>query len=259
MEEISNVVPTTAPSDNIVINPSFLPAKMRILSGSALKLIACVLMLIDHLAAYLVGYLSFSQQPLFSIRGTSYTLYRLMRNAGRLAFPIYCFLIVEGLAHTKNRKKYGASLLLFAVLSEIPWNLVHGNLHYDKQNVFFTLFLGFAAMCLYEYFKEKPLAQTAVLFVLLYASVKLNADYNYRGYLLLLIMYFLRNERPAQALIASCHLRYEWVAGFAFLPINMYNGQRGFIRGKTAKYLFYAYYPVHLMVIYLIRRAILGA
>ena len=107
------------------------------------------------------------------------------------AFPIFCFLIVEGFLHTHNRRKYGRNLLLFALISEIPWNYMFANSwHYtDKQNVFFTLFLGYLAFCALEYFWETPWMQLASLLALLGISIVLHADYGWRGFIFLVLMY----------------------------------------------------------------------
>ena len=125
---------------------------------------------------------------------------------------------------------------------------------YVKQNVFFTLFLGYLGICAFEYFRKTPWMQLLSLLALLLAAVKLNADYGWKGYIFVLLIYLLRNEKAAQAVVGSCWLSYEWKACFAFLSINMYNGERGFIRGKASKYLFYAFYPVHIAVLVIIRR-----
>ena len=122
-----------------------IPQKYKVFSGSALKMIAVVTMLIDH-----VGHILLSQYPLAvdvwcEIGEEQISLYWIFRTIGRTAFPIYCFLLTEGYIHTHDRKKYGLNLLVFALISEIPWNLEHvGKIAYpDKQNVFFTLFLGY--------------------------------------------------------------------------------------------------------------------
>ena len=85
-------------------------------------------------------------------------------------------------------------------------------------------------------------------------SIFLKADYVWRGYIFLLIMYYMRNDKPGQAILGSCWLYYEWRASFAFLSINLYNGKRGFIRGKSAKYFFYWFYPVHIMGLVILRQ-----
>ena len=136
-----------------------------------------------------------------------------------------------------DRFKYGRNLLIFACISEIPWNFAQNGtlLFADKQNVFFTLFLGYLAFCLIDRFKENPTMQLVSMLALLAVSYFLKADYGYKGYVFLLIMFWLHQYKPAQALIGSCWLIYEWKACFAFISLNMYNGRRGFIRGKWAE------------------------
>ena len=239
-------------------NPSFFPEKMQILSGSALKLIAVITMLIDHIGAIILRAVPATGTPLLSIGPWSFSLYRIFRDVGRIAFPIYCFLLVEGLLHTHDRRKYGFNLLLFACISEIPWNYVHtGTIRYAKQNVFFTLFLGYMGILCLQYFWENQAAQLLLALCFFAAAWHFNADYGWKGYIFILIMYLLRNERSAQAVVGSCWLSYEWKACFAFIPINMYNGKRGFIQGKVFKYLFYAFYPAHLMILGILRYRIL--
>lgn len=225
-----------------------------VLSGSWLKVLAMITMLIDHLAAFYWWYDPHFFQPLFTIGHKHITLYFILRAVGRIAFPIFCFLIVEGFLHTHDRMKYGRNLLLFAFLSEIPWNLVHsGTWHYAGQNVMFTLFLGFLGLCAIEYYRTDVRKLTFTLVGLLVLSVLLRADYGCSGFGFILLLYVLRNNRILQAVIGSCVLGSRWIAGLAFIPINMYNGQRGFIQGPIAKYIFYLFYPVHLFLIYLLQ------
>ncbi|MDO4272430.1 MAG: TraX family protein [Eubacteriales bacterium] len=234
---------------------SFFPEKFRILSGSALKMIAIIIMLIDHSALVLLSGYAPANIPLFTIGTKGYTLYRICRDVGRAAFPIFCFLLVEGFIHTRNRRKYGLNLFLFACISEIPWNFMFTNSWtFEKQNVFFTLFLGYLAFCAIEYFWESQPVQFLCLAGLFLVSCYLDADYGWRGYIFLLIMYWFRNYKASQAIIGSCWLYYEWKACFAFISINMYNGKRGFIKGKAAKYFFYAFYPLHIAVLVILRQ-----
>ena len=167
----------------------------------------------------------------------------MMRLVGRLAFPIFAFLIVEGFLRTRSRVRYGRNLLIFALLSELPWNLIHsGTWHYPSQNVFFTLLLGYLGLCALEYFKDDSRRLLASLLGLLVASVLMRADYGCSGYGFILLLYVLREKRILQAIIGSCVLGSRWIAGLAFIPINMYNGERGFVKGPVAKYLFYLLY-----------------
>ena len=235
--------------------PSIFPARFQVLSGSMLKMIACIAMLIDHTGAIVLSQYQPALTNLFYINGRGISAYRIVRDIGRCAFPIFCFLIVEGFLHTHDRRKYGRNLLLFALISEIPWNYMFANSwHYtDKQNVFFTLFLGYLAFCALEYFWETPWMQLASLLALLGISIVLHADYGWRGFIFLVLMYLLRNEKVSQAIVGSCWLSYEWKACFAFISINMYNGKRGFIHGKAAKYFFYLFYPLHITILVIIR------
>ena len=232
------------------------PAKYQILSGSVLKCLAMITMLIDHTAVTL-----FARSTIVIFRHGSYslTLYTLMRKIGRIAFPLFVFLLVEGFLHTRDRKRYGISLFLFALLSEIPWNLEHtGHLTFGKQNVFFTLFLGYMALCVLEHFREQPRKQIPALAGLYLITLLLRSDYGVSGFGLIVLLYALREQRILQALLSCCFLSSTWVGGLAFIPISLYNGQRGFIRSPFLKYAFYAVYPVHLLVLFWLKKWLIG-
>ena len=230
--------------------------KYQKLSGSVLKMIAVILMIIDHTA----GHILTSSYPLsFSVLGRTVTLYQLMRWAGRLSFPIFAFLITEGFIHTHDRRKYGRNLLVFALISEIPWNLEHsGTFFYNRQNVMFTLLLGFMGLYALEEFADQRTKQAAALLLLFGVSFILKADYGYRGFGLILSLYVLRKNRVLQCIIGICLLTSSWIGGLAFIPINLYNGKRGFIQSSFAKYLMYAIYPVHMLILYYIRLKTIG-
>lgn len=230
--------------------------KYRIFSGSALKCLAMFSMLIDHTASNLLA-----KNPIVIWRSGNYylTLYRLMRDFGRLAFPIFAFLLAEGFLHTRSRKRYGTSLFLFALISEIPWNLEHtGTLHYEKENVFFTLFLGFLALCAIDRFRENIKLQILSLLALFIIALNLRADYGVAGFGLIVLMLVLREQPVIRALAGSCLLPSTWIGGLAFIPIAMYNGKRGFIRSPFLKYAFYAFYPLHILVLYYLKTRYFG-
>lgn len=113
-------------------------AKIPTFSGSTLKIIAIISMVIDHCAYFLME------------NGT--LLYNAMRCVGRIAFPVFAFLIVEGFGYTHNRKRYFAQLLVFAVISEVPWYLLNGA--DGTHNVMFTLALGVIALAVLEKLKR---------------------------------------------------------------------------------------------------------
>ena len=239
---------------------SLVPGKRRFLSGSWLKVIALLSMLIDHTASVLM---SKSEYILISLAGRSLSLYTAMRMIGRSAFPLYAFLLVEGFLYTKDRRKYGARLLLFALISEIPWNLEHtGTWHGPSQNVFFTLFLGFLGLCVLEALlkAEGKHAQklVCVLLALFAVSVFLRADYGSSGFGFILVMYVLREAPVIRAVIGCSFLSSRWQVFPAFVCISLYNGERGFIKGKAAKILFYAIYPAHLLLLYWIKAKTVG-
>lgn len=231
--------------------------KIRLrLNGSVLKLIAVITMLIDHIAVVFLS-TQFDKIAYINIlhRNISvFQIYQLMHGIGRIAFPIYCFLLVEGFLHTHDRKKYGISLLVFALVSELPFDLAfYGELTPATQNVFFTLLLGFLGLCAYEMFRDSWKELLLSLFILYVLTLGLNTDYGVKGFGLILLMYVLRENRVLQAVAGCCILSGTWKCIPAFLAINLYNGERGFIKGKALKYTFYAFYPVHLLVLYLIK------
>ena len=227
------------------------------MSGSILKLIACLAMLIDHMAAFLPGDFMNMKETLFMIGNKAVSLRMIMHYIGRMAFPLFAFLITEGFTHTHDRKKYGINLLIFALISEIPWNLVHtGELFYSRQNVFFTLLIGYMGLCAIDLYKNDHKKSIITLACLLGVSLVLRADYTCFGFGFILLLYLLK-DRYLMAILGCCMLPSRWIGGLAFIPILMYNGQRGFAKAKWTKYAFYIFYPLHLLALYLIRTYLL--
>ena len=130
------------------------------------------------------------------------TLYSVSRDIGRLAFPIFCFLLVEGFLHTRNPKKYAGRLFLFALISEIPFDLALQSGWFDpgKQNVYFTLLIGLLVLMGLSYFREKPWMQLPVMAAGLLVSWIIDSDYNYKGVFLIIILYLLRQTRLYQCI-----------------------------------------------------------
>lgn len=134
------------------------------LSGTALKTIACITMLVDHIGASCIeaGILTPGLDIGTLSRDTlsAYPLYRLdmvLRFTGRLAFPIFCFLLVEGFVYTHNVKGYLGRLVLFGLLSEVPFDLAFFRTPFalDHQNVYWTLALGVLAMAGLKHFESR--------------------------------------------------------------------------------------------------------
>ena len=218
------------------------PLKMfPLLSGSALKIIAVLSMVADHCAYYLLD-------------GNTWA-YEVMRCFGRIAFPVFAFLVAEGFAHTRNRMRYFLSLLLFAAISEVPWYLLNGA--DGTHNVMFTLALGVAALAVFERLqKHGALAIAAILLVALSAEIS-GLDYGWHGIVEILVFHLFRSKKYCQSTrllqlaFAFPFMSHYGIIGalLACFIIFLYNGTRGIIHGKVAKYGFYAIYPVHLIII----------
>ncbi len=209
----------------------------RELSGSWLKMTAMLSMTIDHMAYY------------YGIENPY--LYEVMRTIGRIAFPTFAFLQAEGFVHTKNRQKYMLSLFIFALLSEIPWLLLN---HDGSHNVLFTLLAGLLGLYVLENCKNRWLTMAFITSIAC-ATIFADTDYSWKGFGLVLIFYMFRGRPELQALF-GIPLMYEYgITGIlmAFAVIWLYNGERGFVNGMAWKYAFYAFYPVHLMLIYFFR------
>ena len=207
------------------------------LSGSWLKVIAILSMTIDHIAYY------------YGVSNPY--VYELMRTVGRIAFPTFAFLLAEGYVYTRNRQRYMLSLFTFAILSEIPWFLLSQD---NSHNVLFTLLAGVIGMYIIDTSRNKWVTLTSLVLIGC-TTLMAETDYSLNGFVLTLL-FFMFSGRPDLQMLFGLPLMYEY--GFmgilmAFAVIWLYNGERGFIRGKAWKYAFYAFYPVHLMLIYCFR------
>lgn len=205
------------------------------LSGSALKVIALVSMLTDHSAYYLLEHET--------------TLYEAMRSFGRIAFPVFAFLIAEGFSHTRNRLRYFLTLLGFAVASEVPWLLLNGA--DGTHNVMFTLALGVGALAIFEKYHQRKFVCFCMIALIAIFATCLGTDYEWRGISLIVICYMMREHRSLLLLFMLPLMIYYGIVGaiMAAIVLSLYDGTRGFIQGSTAKYGFYAFYPVHLFLL----------
>lgn len=229
--------------------------RYQVLSGSALKLIACVSMLSDHLAKFYLYRFAWATKVWFTLAGRTISLSMLMQMFGRFAIPIFAFLLVVGFEHTHSKKRYCLSLFVLALVSELPYNLMIGHsLCLPKQNVAFTWLMGLIAMCGMTYFKKKPVIALAILVALFMVSRYLQADGRTAGYLFVLLMYGLRKEKLIRCVVPPVLLHMKAMVFLALVLTLFYNGQRGFIKTPFLKYCFYAFYPVHMLIIYLIAR-----
>lgn len=222
------------------------------ISAAVLKWIAVVTMVIDHFAAAVYPWME----------GYSYDVYFVLRKVGRLAFPIYCFLLVEGFFYTRNAAKYLRNCFLFALISEIPFDMaIFGRVFYRQgQNVYFTLCIGLCVLIFLEKYRGRREAQyvllkLAVTVLAACAGEILDVDYHWMGVLFVVLFYCVRDRQEwIRSLAVILAFAYEGTAPLAVIPIHFYNGERG----RQMKYLFYVIYPVHLLLFGLIRLYLMG-
>lgn len=241
--------------------------KLKVINRDMLKLLAMVFMLLDHMWATIIS-------------GNQW-----MTFVGRMAFPIFAFQIVEGFTHTSNFKNYASRLFIFAIISEIPFNLFYsGSIIYPfHQNVLFTLLLGLLSIkSLDMYIKEKTsknltLTMFALLGISLIATMGFT-DYGLMGVLTVVVFYLFKDLAYGWLfqLISLCFLNIYLFNGmyipieifgrifefqtqgfaiFALIPIYLYNGKKG-KGGYRFKYGMYIFYPLHMLILYLIVRYI---
>lgn len=235
--------------------------RFKILSSSALKLIACAAMLSGHITKFYFYHFTrtaatWPTATLFTIAGRAISFHQLLLMFGKFAFPIFAFLLVVGFDKTRNRKKYGISLFILALLSEIPFDLMirHQCFSFLRQNVIFTLFFGYLAMCAIEYFKGKPILCLLSVVGLFLACRIVRVDFGTVGYCFILILYGLRNQKAIQCVVGSSIMPMKFMVFLSFMVMYMFNGEKGFIKTKFWKYFFYAFYPVHMLIIYFLAR-----
>lgn len=231
--------------------------KIRVINGSWLKIIAVVCMLIDHIGYLILPHFDLCSESI-ALLGMEFTIIKICRLIGRLSFPIFAFLITEGFKHTRNRKKYGINLFIFALISEVPYDLLlKGKFFFlGSQNVFFTLLLGFLVLYILENVKGN-IEKSIYIFGVVVAAMLLSCDYGVKGVALIALLYILKEQLPVASVLSYGLLSGGLAAWCAFVPINLYNGKRGFIKGKFMKYSFYAFYPVHMLVLVIIKKCIL--
>ncbi len=232
------------------------------LTSNMLRILAMAFMICDHLWAKVVP-------------GNNWMTY-----VGRMTFPIFAFMISEGFIHTSNLKKYILRLLGFALISEIPFNLFYGGSWFYPyhQNVMFTLLFGLLAITLIDKAKKNPNAKSIVRTVLLLIILGIASfigfvDYGFWGFLTVVMFYLFRNfpfawlaqliamvlmnlilfegqQIPVEIFGETYEVAAQGFAVFSLIPIWLYGGKKG-KSSKIMQYGFYAFYPVHMILIYL--------
>ena len=219
----------------------------RCLSQEALKLIACITMLIDHIGAAFIPDIG-------------------LRIVGRLSFPIYCFLLAEGVHHTKDPFRYGLRLLLSLLLSELPFDILfYGHVTFAHQSVMVTLFIAYLLLCLLQRVSS-PVSKVLLCLGLSLAAELLSSDYGGIG-VLMVVLFALARDIPFAApirLVGSLVLNWmlpsatvgnfpiQLFATASLIPVEFYSGKKA-TRSKIAQWGFYAFYPAHLALLALIK------
>ncbi len=218
-----------------------------LLSGNQLKIFAAITMTVDHIGAYLLPHLI------------------ILRIIGRLAFPIFAYMIAEGCTYTKNRKKYLLTILAFGAVFQLVYFLVMGSL---SQCIFVTFSMSIALIFALDKAKNDlkyaPLALGAAVLVLfitevlprLLSGTDFHIDYGLFGTLLPVFVYFGRGKWQklllltiGLVLVSGTSSFLQWFCLFSVPVLALYGGKRGRFKMKN---FFYIYYPAHLVVIYLI-------
>ena len=232
------------------------------LTAAVLHIIAMTLMLMDHLWATLLP------------------ANEWLTCAGRVAFPIFAFMAVEGYFHTRSFKKYILRMLLFAVLSEIPFDLMYGGTWFYPvhQNVLWTFLLSLLGVWLMEQVRKKGKTWMYLLVCVLVVLAGLvlgtlcMVDYYGAGVLTVFVFYFLHGRKwwcflgqlaalywlnvellgglmyPVQLFGMEFELCQQGLALLALIPIWLYRGRQGY-HSKPFQYLCYAFYPVHMLLL----------
>lgn len=219
------------------------------LSQEGLKLIACITMLIDHIGAiYFMGVTE-------------------LRIIGRISFPIYCFLLVEGGKHTRDPKKYGLRLLIGVLLAELPFDLAFsGSLNFDSCSVMVTLLFGYLSIVAWR--NGKGALRFAVIGLLCLLAEFLRTDYGAIG-IAIILLFDLTREIPygklwqTGGLAVLCWSGYsvsvgllripiQFFAVLAMIPISLYNGRK-VTHSKAVQWGFYLFYPAHLLILSLLK------
>ena len=229
--------------------------KYQVLDATTLKLIAMISMVFDH-----IGDIFFPDVM-------------WPRMIGRLAMPIFSFFIAEGFAHTRDRKKYLCRIGIFALISEIPFDLAfEGKVGFSHQNIMLSFFLAVAAMMLFEWIQggNGPKGKHAIVKTILgvfavtaiaVLSLLMRADYTVFAVIAVFLFYVLRRKHPlvragvgVAFLALTRTIGYYCATGFSFIPLALYNGKKG----KGMKWLFYGFYPGHLLLLAAIKHILLG-
>ncbi len=246
--------------------------KQKGLSQEGLKLIACLTMLIDHTGATIVYtmYLNAYYAGDYAVSNAIVPVYQTMRILGRIAFPIYCFLLVEGAHYTRNPKKYALRLFVGMLLSEIPFDLAFsGAIDWESCSVMVTLLLGYGMIMAMD--RVKGFWKIVVIVPFFLLAEWLQTDYAGNG-LAIIALLALTKGHPREKLLRALglvvllwfgpaiqvgpvQLPMELFGLISLIPIFCYQGRK-LTRSKAVQWDFYLFYPVHLLMLALLKMTI---
>ena len=210
-------------------------------SGSGLKVLAVVLMTVDHAAAVLM--------PGDGVAALA------LRILGRMAFPLFAFLLVEGYLHTRSLLRYACAMAVTALLSEVPYDLAFSGTPWNpaSQGIMSELLFALLALAAEDRIPRRGPALLVVAALAVTAEA-LHFSYGAGGIALTFMLRHMKDSLAGRALLTACLLPQGAAAAIAVLPMAAYDGTRGFIRSRTVQYLFYAYYPLHLAALWALAR-----
>lgn len=226
--------------------------KIKVLSGAQLKYIAFASMLIDHVnKALIYPYLN---------NGLLLKISNIFDVLGRIAFPLFAFFLVEGFFKTKNRKNYLLYLLIFGVISEVPFDMFTSGTFFNPRfnNMLFSLALSLITIWIIDVlkikFKKLPsiiwyISSFAIVAIMSFLSMLLAVDYDYHAIIIVYILYIFYQKPILSATIGYISIIKEIWSFLGFGLILTYNGKRG----KQSKILNYLFYPVHLLILGLLK------
>ena len=227
--------------------------KIRIFSGAQLKYIAFLSMLADHVNKALI-------HPFLSGEGILQRISDAFDILGRIAFPLFAFFLVEGFFKTGNRKKYLASLLIFGIISEIPFDMALSGVFFEpnSNNIMFTLALMLITIWIIDTLKEKMQNMSKYIWypfsfvivgIMCIISMVTGLDYEYHAIMIGYLFYIFYNKRVFAIFLGYLAIFKEVWSLLGFSLILTYNGKRG----KQNKLFNYCFYPVHLLILGILR------
>ena len=225
--------------------------KFQVLNGAQLKYIAFVSMLIDHTNNALIT-------PILNGTGWLLRLSNLFSILGRIAFPIFIFFIVEGFFKTSNRKKYLLTLLVFGVISEVPFDMFTSKTFYSPywNNMMFTLALCLITVWIVDFLKEKIgnkvvwyIVSIVVVAVCSAIAMALSLDYDYHAIVLAYLFYIFYDKPVWGSVLGYLSIIKELYSFLGFGMVLTYNGKRG----RQYKWFNYLFYPVHILILGILR------